>query len=67
MRHTIINISWILLIITTLCLSGYLAVNEKEGWGWFLFAAILFAVGFSYNDGDDDKDKIKNQSKTTNL
>lgn len=27
--------------LTCFIISGYLALKEKEGWGWFLFAGVI--------------------------
>lgn len=51
---TIIYVSLSLVIITVLT-SAFLLYKGIEGWGWFLFAAILFATGISYTENDKDK------------
>ncbi|EMV0393031.1 hypothetical protein AABH71_005122 [Salmonella enterica] len=41
----------ILLATPVICavLAGVLAWKEKQGWGWFLFAAIVISCGMSAN------------------
>jgi len=41
-----------LFLFALLCvsISGYLIINEKDGWGWFLFVGILSIGGISYNE-----------------
>ena len=52
MKHFIM-IAWVLLILITLLVSGYLCYKGVDGWGWFLFAGILFAAGYSYTEKDE--------------
>ena len=37
--------------------STYLAINGKEGWGWFLFAAICCASSASFGNSHDEEEK----------
>jgi hypothetical protein len=53
---------WILAIVAVAAFAGFLAYNDKDGWGWFLFVAVLMAGGVSYSEKGNDKDK-NNQSK----
>lgn len=35
-----------LIAITALLIGGYLAVQGKDGWGWFLFIALMTGHSF---------------------
>ncbi len=41
MKLAILQIPSIIAVLT----AGYCAVNKIEGWGWFLFAALVLAPG----------------------
>jgi hypothetical protein len=43
-----------LIILTFALIAGYLAINGKDGWGWFLFASLLCAAGFTYSEKSND-------------
>lgn len=46
----ILLIGFILIVLTCLLISGFMLYNKIEGWGWFLFASILFGAGISYSE-----------------
>lgn len=40
--------------LACVAVAGYLAVNKIDGWGWFLFVAvILFGAYYSQSDKDN--------------
>ena len=51
----LVNIPTIICVAT----SGILAYNNIEGWGWFLFAALVLGhtVGDKDKKGEDDKEE----------
>jgi 4-hydroxybenzoate polyprenyltransferase len=55
----IIMILWILATTAVMGFAGFMAYNDKEGWGWFLFVGVLMCAGFSYKEKDGDGDKKK--------
>ena len=44
------DVYWFFTTITLLVISGFLAINSIDGWGWFLIAAIIIAPYFGEND-----------------
>lgn len=53
----IIFVLWILVIMAVIGFAAFMAYNDKEGWGWFLFAGMVLAAGFSYKERDTEEKK----------
>jgi len=51
MKYLIVII-FTLIILACIGIAGYLVVQGKEGWGWFLFIAVIFGSGMSYSEKD---------------
>lgn len=58
MKYLII-IVWLLLVMVALLTSGYLCYKGINGWGWFLFAGIILAAGFTYSEKDGEEQETK--------
>lgn len=41
----------------------YLAVNNKDGWGWLVFLAFIMITGFDYRSSEDDDDNEDKENK----
>lgn len=50
-------------LVSILCISGaiLLAYNDKSGWGWLLFVAIICAGGSVSTKTTDDKEPSEKQ------
>lgn len=56
---------WIFATVIVIGFAGFMAYNNKEGWGWFLFVGVLMAGGCSYKEkGGDKKDKKESELKS---
>lgn len=42
--------TWILVIFFCLGCAAYGMITNSSGWGWFIFAAVLFSCGMSQQD-----------------
>ena len=53
MKYMLANLGVNLVALACVGVAGYLAVNDKNGWGWFLFIALLCAgsVTFKSDNG----------------
>jgi len=49
MKYLLANIVANLVAIACVAASAFLAVNNKDGWGWFLFVACCCATTVSFN------------------
>lgn len=54
MKNTILVFAELLLIIVATIAAAYLCFFERNGWGWFLFAAIIFCALFYKNLEDKE-------------
>lgn len=43
MRHVLMNLSANLVSLTCIAAAAYLLINDKNGWGWFLFVGMVCA------------------------
>jgi len=43
-------------LVSMACIAGaiYLAVHDKEGWGWFLFVGLVCAGSVNFGKSKDD-------------
>ena len=49
MKYILANIGVNLVALACVGVAGYLAINDKNGWGWFLFAGMGCAGSVSFN------------------
>ena len=49
MKYILANIGVNLVALACVGVAGYLAINDKQGWGWFLFAGMGCAGSVSFN------------------
>jgi len=56
MKFVLANLGINLVALACIGVSGYLAVNGKDGWGWFLFAALLCAGSVSFGTEKDENE-----------
>lgn len=50
---------WIILVLPAICfgVAAYLAIHDKDGWGWFLFVGILCCGSVKWDDSKKKKEK----------
>lgn len=58
MNYSLAVITANLVSLCSVSLAGFLAYHDKDGWGYFLFVAVLCAASVSY-----DKKKAKEDSE----
>ena len=57
MKLMFLNISANLVALSCVGVSGYLAVHNINGWGWFLFVAFCTTVAYKNTDKEDKSDE----------
>lgn len=57
LKYILANLGVNLVALCCVGVAAYLAVNDKEGWGWFLFVAVIAAgsVTFKTTSKEDDE------------
>ena len=55
MNYILANLGANLVALACVCVGGYLAVNGREGWGWFLFVGLLCAGSVKFTTRDSKK------------
>lgn len=50
MKLALLAVALNMLSLSFLAVAGYLAAHDKNGWGWFLFAAIICAVSLKVRE-----------------
>lgn len=45
MKEIIIIIFILSMSICCFCIAAYMLFNDKQGWGWFLFASLFILIG----------------------
>lgn len=53
MKYILANLGVNLVALACVGFAGYLAINNKEGWGWFLFVGILTAASATFGKQKD--------------
>jgi hypothetical protein len=56
MKYFLANLGINLVALLCICLSGYLLLHDKGGWGWFLFVGLLCA-GTATFKGEKENEK----------
>jgi hypothetical protein len=59
MKDIVIYTIWLLCSFSLIAVSAAMAIKGVSGWGWFLFAGIMFLMRFSYGDKKNTEDKQK--------
>lgn len=62
MNKTLILLIAFVPCVLCILIAGYLAFHGMEGWGWFLFVAVLCGGGISLSsksDKDGDKEEVE--------
>ena len=57
MKYAITSIAANAVSIAAVSFAGCLALHDKEGWGWFLFIAVICAASVKFSSGKDDEDE----------
>jgi uncharacterized membrane protein HdeD (DUF308 family) len=52
MKHLFANLGVNLVALGCVSAAAYLAINSKEGWGWFLFVGLLCAGSVTFGKSD---------------
>jgi hypothetical protein len=55
----VLNILWIVAIITCVICAFIGSIHKTSGWGWFLLVAVLFGAALSWSDSDNEKEDSK--------
>lgn len=54
MKFMLANLGINLVALACIGVSAYLAIHDKQGWGWFLFVAVICACHVSFGEGKHD-------------
>lgn len=54
MKFLLVNLGVNLAALACIGIAWYLAANDKEGWGWFLFVALLCAGSVRFKSSKND-------------
>lgn len=53
MKYFFYNLSANLVALSCVSIAGYLVINGKEGWGWFLFIGLLCAGTVTFRNKEN--------------